>query len=250
RVTPIEIAFSEPVNPATLLGNAIQLLGTNSQPVAASLTLNLRNTVATLLPVDPLASGTRYTVAISTNITDLTGLRLEGQNQFIFETQKQTARGDLARLTIFELGATNIPANILSELVAFDPLTNKDSVVAFGSPGTAEAGVPVILVNDNTGETSTVLSKTDGSFFSFIRANEEDFISAVFVNANGTRTTVPATRQLFDDSRVGLYQGGGILEAQSDAGPIQLLVEPGAIRNRCVFKVECLSSNQVAEATQ
>ena len=198
RVTPIEIAFSERVNPATLLGGGIHLLGTNGQPVAASLTLNLRNTLATLLPTDPLESGAHYTVVLSTNITDLTGLRLEAQNQFVFDTQKQTARGDLAKLTIFEPGATNLiadGADVRSLLVAFDQVPDKQTlVVAYGSRGTAEAEVPVILVNDTTGETSTVLSKPDGSFAGFIRASEEDFISAVFVNANGTRNSVAASR--------------------------------------------------------
>ncbi|HKS36826.1 MAG TPA: Ig-like domain-containing protein, partial [Verrucomicrobiae bacterium] len=245
RVTPIEIAFSEPVNPATLLGNAIQVLGTNGQPVTASFTVNLRNTVVTLLPTDPLESGARYTVVISTNIADLSGLRLEGQNQFVFETQKQTARGDLAKLTIFEPGATNIPPNILSQLVAFDPVTNKNSVVAFGSPGTAEAEQPVILVNETTGETSTVLSKPDGSFFGFVNADEADLIDAVFVNANGTRTTITATEQKFDDGSVGLYSAGGILEAESDGGPVQVIIEPGAIPVKTKFKIESISVAEI-----
>jgi RHS repeat-associated protein len=242
RVTPIEIVFSEPVNPGTLLGNAIQLLGTNAQPVAASLTLNLRNTVATLLPNDPLESGVRFTVALATNISDRTGLRLEGQNQFTFETQKQTARADLAKLTIFQPGATNLTIGSLDVrplLVGLNGAPDKASVVAaYGSPGTAEAGVPVVLVNEASGETATVLSRPDGSFGGFVHASEEDFISAAFVNANGTRTTVSVSEQRFDDGSVGLYNAGGILEAQSDGGPVQVIVKPGSIPERTKFKVE------------
>ncbi len=238
RVISIEISFSEAINPGSLGTNGIQLVGTNDAGVRASVILNLRNTVVTLLPIDQLDSGSRYTVVLSTNITDRTGLRLEGQNRFVFDTQKEVARGDLAKLTIFEPGATNIPAAILGQLAAFEPGQDKDIVVASGSPGSAEAEVAVILVNETTGETSTVLSNPDGSFAGFVHAAEDDFISAVFVNANGTRIVINAREQRFDDGKIGLYKQGGILEAESDGGPIQVIVEPGAIPTRTKFKLE------------
>lgn len=240
-VTPMVVTFSKPVNPATLLGGGVQVLGSNGLPVAASATLNLRGTVATLLPTSPLNAGTAYTLVLSNGVTDLTGLPLEGPNRFGFETVKNVARTELAKLTIFEPGATNIPANVRSQLVAYDPVTNRNSVVGWGAPGTAEAEVPVILVNESTGESSTVLSKPDGSFFGFVRADVEDFVSAVFVNANGTRTTVPATEQRFDDGRIGLYRAGGILEAQSDGGPVQVVIDPAVVKSRNTFKLDPLT---------
>src|SRR5262249_51637693 len=155
------------------------------------------------------------------------------------------ARSDLAKLTVFEPGATNVPPSIRSQLVGFDPVTNGNSVIAVGSPGTAEADVPVILLDETSGETATVLSKADGSFFGVIRAGVEDFIAAVFVNANGTRTTVPATEQRFDDGRIGLYQAGGILEAESDGGPVQVQIDPGAVKDRNTFKLEPLGLEEL-----
>lgn len=241
RVTPIVVNFSQPVNAATMLNGGIQLLGSNGLPVTASLTLNLRNTTATLLPSTQLDAGSSYAIRLSSNVIDLAGMRLEGAREFSFATARNVARTDLAKLTIFEPGATSIPQNIRSQLIAFDPVTNRNSVVAAGSPGTAEAEVPVILANESTGETSTVLSKPDGSFFGFVRADVEDFVAAVFVNANGTRTTVPATEQRFDDGRVGLYRGGGILEAESDGGPVQVQIEPGVVTTRSTFELEPLS---------
>ncbi len=240
RVTPIVVTFTQPINPATIL-NGLQLLGSNGLPVTASLTLNLRNTTATLLPATQLDAGTSYAIRLSSNVLNLAGMRLEGPRDFSFETSRNVARTDLAKLTLFEPGATNIPQTIRSQLVAFDPVTNRDSVVAAGTAGTAEAEVPVILVNESTGETSTVLSRPDGSFFGFVRADVEDFVAAVFVNANGTRTTVPATEQRFDDGRIGLYRAGGILEAESDGGPVQVQIEPGVITTRSTFKLEPLS---------
>jgi len=206
--------------------------------------LNLKNTVATLLPQNPLEPGSIYGLAISTNIADLTGLRLQGEHEFSFETQREVARSESAQLTIFAPGSTNIPAGILSQLVNFDP-TNKAAVVAFGTAGTAEAEVPVILVNESTGETSTVLSKPDGSFFGFVNAEEEDSIQAVFINLNGTRTVVAATQQKFDDGNVGLYRGGGTLEAQSEGGVLQVLIQPDAVKSRAKFKLDSLTLAQL-----
>src|SRR4029434_5543470 len=98
-----------------------------------------------------------------------------------------------------------------------------------GTQGIAEPGMAVILVNDTTGETSTVLSRTDGSFQGEIRATADDFLSAVFVNSNASRNVMPVSRQFFADGRIGLFNGGGVLEAMSENGPIQVSVEPGSI---------------------
>lgn len=242
KITPIGIAFSKPINPGSLAANGIQLLGTNDQPVNASLTLNLRNTVATLLPLNPLPSGTKHAIQLSAAITDTKGLPLVGETRFTFTTQPDITRADAARLTIFEPGAQQLTIGGLDVrplLVGFSDIADpKNTVVAYGSPGTAEAEVPVILVNETSGETATVLSKPDGSFAGFVTAAAEDFVTAVFLNQNNTNIRIPATRQQFDDGRIGLYKSGGILEAQSDGGPLQLIVKPNAIDERTVFKLE------------
>lgn len=226
RVTPIEIAFSEPVNPATLLGNAIQVFGTNGLPVAASLTLNLRSTVATLLPTEQLAASAVHSILLSTNIADLTGLKLEGANTFNFTTESDRLNRLVARV------------------ISHEPDTNGFAAMV-GSAGIAEPEAPVILVNETTGATAAVLSKPDGSFSNAIPAAVDDFLSAVIVNRNGTRNTIPVSRQIFRDGSVGLFNGGGILEAQSDGGPVQILVEPGAIPGKTKFKVELFSLTEL-----
>jgi len=97
-VTPIIVTFSKPVNPATLVSGGIRLLaGTNPVPVAGALTLNLRNTIATLLPNNPLEFGITHTLVLSSNITDLNGLALEGPRQFTFETSKNVVRTELIK---------------------------------------------------------------------------------------------------------------------------------------------------------
>ena len=66
-----------------------------------------------------------------------------------------------------------------------------------GTQGIADPNSPVILVNETSGRTATVLSSPDGSFTNFIAAAVDDFLSAIVVNQNGTRTTIPVSRQVF-----------------------------------------------------
>ncbi len=253
RITSITVGFSKPINPGSLGTAGIQLLDTNSQPVTATLTLNLRNTEASLLPINPLNAGTKYTLQVARTISDGKGLPLAGDNVFRFTTLADAARADSAQLTIFQPGAQNLKAGSIDVrplLVGFEAADRTNVVVAYGSPGTAEPEVAVILVNETTGETATVLSKVDGSFAGFVRGGEEDLVSAVFLNRNNTSTRVPVSRQQFDDGRVGLYNGGGILEAQSDGGAVQVIVSPNAISQRSVFKVEMTSLADLLAATK
>jgi hypothetical protein len=102
-VASIVIEFSEPVNPATLLPNAISLLNHTNGPVPATLTLNLRGNVASLLPIDALAPNAIHTITLSTNIADLTGLKFEGSNTFTFKTRgDELNRGLGAQVISFE----------------------------------------------------------------------------------------------------------------------------------------------------
>jgi len=240
RVDPIHVRFSEAINPASFGATGLALREKISgAAVTSSVSLGSGNTEAQLFPVNSLEYQTEYEIVVSTTITDTQGLPLEGLSVFTFTTNAAPSRGTGAELTIYEPGAAQVPQEILDQLVAYVPGSNQ--VVCHGGPGTADPEVPVILVNDNTGETATVLSNVDGSFASYIDADEEEFVQAVFVNANGTRVTVPATRQLFDTGQIGLYRYGGILEAESDGGPVQVIVEPGAIETRTKFMIDVFS---------
>ncbi|HSH14411.1 MAG TPA: Ig-like domain-containing protein, partial [Verrucomicrobiae bacterium] len=245
RVGSVVLRFNEAVNPATVIGGAIQLLNPDDSIVTAALTLNLRNTIATLSPAVDLEANTTYRVRLAATIADPTGLPLEGQSEFSFTTVPLSTRVATAQLIIYEPGATNVPSAILDDIPAFEPGDDPFAIVVHGQPGVADPEVPVILVNESTGETQTVLSKVDGSFSSFISGTEEDFVSATFVNLNGTRVYVPVSRQEFDDGFVGLYPQGGILEAQSDGGPVRVLIEPTAVPTRTKFKLEPLRLAQL-----
>lgn len=247
--TPITVRFSEPLDLASFGPTAMNVTNPHGVVVIGSVSLNLAGTEATFLPINPLEQAAHYTVELAATIRDRTGLPIEGPRSFTFAVIPFFERPPGAQLVIYEPDAKNVPQAVLDQLVGYNPAAGVSMVVATGSPGTADPEVPVILINEDTGETATVLSKPDGSFSTFIHAEEEHIVSSAFVNANGTVVTAPAKRQLFDNGRVGLYEYGGILEAQSDGGPVQIQIEPNTIERRSVFKVDLFSVAQLAART-
>ena len=169
--------------------------------------LNLANTTATLLPSTPLDAAASFTIALATNITDTTGRPLQGQNQFTFTTMPLSTRDPTAQLIVYEPGATNVPVALVAKIPGYVPGADQSAIMEQGPPGVADPGVPVVLANESTGDTTTVISQTDGSFVSLIEGVAQDIVSATFIGLNGSRLYVPVTRQLFDDGSVGLYQG-------------------------------------------
>lgn len=228
RVTSVIVQFTKAINPGSLGTNGIQLLDTNSQPVTATLTLNLKNTVATLLPTSQLAASMRYSIVLLTNITDPGGLPLEGPSTFPFTTESD-----------------QLNRNPNAQLISYEP-TNGNSVVV-GTPGLADPNSPVIIVNETSGRTATVPSNPDGSFTNVIQAEVDDMLSATLVNQNGTRNTALLSKQIFRDGSVGLFDGGGTVDARTPDGTLRLAVEPGAIVGKCKFKLETLTVAQVQD---
>src|SRR5690606_11923724 len=147
----------EAVNPATIVGS-IQLLRPDDTIVPAALALNARNTTATLSPASELAANTVHRVRLSPTIADPGGLPVEGQTEFSFTTVPLSTRDPAAQLIIYEPGATNVPPGVLSLIPAYEPGEDPFAIVVRGTLGVADPEVPVVLVNESTGETATVLS--------------------------------------------------------------------------------------------
>src|SRR4030095_3818333 len=114
-----------------------------------------------------------------------------------------------------------------------------------GAPGTAEPDSPVILVNESSGRTATVVSKPDGSFSNSIPAEVDDRLTAVLVNRNGTRTTIPVSRQVFRDGSVALFSAGGTIQVPGEHGPVAFAIEPGAISGKTKLKFQAVPLVQV-----
>ncbi|MDB6038861.1 MAG: hypothetical protein JWM99_2702, partial [Verrucomicrobiales bacterium] len=227
RVTPIVLTFSEPINGASLTGGEVVLLNASNQPVPVSVSMNLKGTAVTLLPLNPLSPLTRFNLSVSTNLADLKGRKLEGSNLFSFTTETDSLNRNGNQLDSYE------PTNGVARLV--------------GGAGLADPEAPVILINDTTGATATILSRIDGSFSNSIPADVDDTLRAVIVNENGTRLSVPVTRQFFQNGSVGLFSAGGTIEVQGEDGPIQVTVPAGTIANKTQIRVAALSTAQMKD---
>jgi Tol biopolymer transport system component len=79
------VVFSEPMAPATVGTQTVQLLG-NGQPVGGAVTLTPDLLFATLQPDSLLAPETEYTLVITTAVADLGGDHLEDSVQVTFAT--------------------------------------------------------------------------------------------------------------------------------------------------------------------
>ncbi len=225
-VTAVTVRFDKPLRPGSVLGGALALVDTLGRAVDASVSLNLAGTEVTLLPANPLAGSTTYTVQAGTNVLDLAGRPLLATAAASFTT----AADGLNRLA----GA---------QLISYEP-TNGVARVE-GTQGFADPGAPVILVNETTGRTATVLSKPDGSFQGSIEMEVDDRIRAVVVNQNGTRNEFLVSRQVFSDGSIGLFNGGGVLQAPTPNGPLEVVIEPHAIEGKAIMKLASLSTQQV-----
>lgn len=241
-VTSVRVWFSKPVASASFLPGDLFLTGP-SGTVAGVSSLSLDRQSATFLADNPLMPDTTYTATVSVAVSDDVGQPIAGDRNFVFTTAPEIPRSP-AGLTIYEPGATNCPCigTVPGYNSAFEQV-----VCVEGGPGTADPDTALILVNESSGETATVESNPDGSFLNFIPAAEDDFIHVTFVNQNGSRIRIPATRQLFDDGRVGLYRAGGILEAESDGSPVQVFIEPGAVERRMVFDVDEVDRDELLD---
>lgn len=246
QITPILINFSRPIAAGTFDSNSVTLIENSNEVVATTAELNLAGTTVTLLTVDQLDAGAQFQIVLATNLADANGRTLAGSNTFSFSTEPAATRDPAAQLIIYQPGATNLESNIVANLPGYVPGSNSTEIVVQGTPGCADPDVPVVIMNEGTGETSTVTSQDDGSFVSFINGQAQDFISATFFSQNGVRLYIPVNRQIFDDGSVGLYQQGGSLTASGDGGPIQITVPPNAIASRTIFKLNSVTTNELA----
>ncbi len=248
-VSSIVVNFSHPIDPVSFQSNSLELieLGATNEAVTAGVTLDLADTTATLLPSAPLDQGAQFQVVVSTNIADNAGRTLSGQSVFTFTTVSPSTRNPAAELIIYQPGATNIPSDLTNNLPGYTGGTNASDILVEGTPGCADPGVPVVITDEATGQTTTVTSQADGSFVSFVAGQQQDFISATFISLNGARLYVPVNRQIFDDGSVGLCQQGGLLAASGDGPDVQVTVPPNALQGRTVFKLTSVTPDELSE---
>ena len=235
-VAAIRLRWSEPLAPGSFGPGSLELRDASGVNVESTISLDLSRTRASLLPSSPLAYGSSYTIVVAADLRDARGLALEGDREFSFSTSVRAARGAGAELVIYEPGAAT---SACDDVPGIDR-TSTGIVCVTGSQGSADPDAAVVLVNEATGVTATVRSRDDGSFEGFVEAGVDDFVSAVFVNSNGSRIQLPVSRQIFDDGRIGLFSLGGTIEEQTANGTAELVVEPGAIAGKTVLRLRAI----------
>jgi hypothetical protein len=73
RTVVVAVRFSESLNPFTVNGTTIRLLGPASQVVTATVTLDATGTLATVTPAASLAATSRYTLQLFSSLQDPAG---------------------------------------------------------------------------------------------------------------------------------------------------------------------------------
>jgi hypothetical protein len=89
--SPIIVYFSEPVETSTITGSSFFLLDSLAAGVPGSISFRENNTIAVLDLFDPLLPGSRYTITVTSVVTDLQGLPLPGDFTATFTTERITS---------------------------------------------------------------------------------------------------------------------------------------------------------------
>ena len=72
-VTAFRVNFTSPIDPETLTVESYQLIGPDDNPVEATINSDLTGGVATLTPVKPLKSNTKYRLIVTSALKDVNG---------------------------------------------------------------------------------------------------------------------------------------------------------------------------------
>jgi hypothetical protein len=95
RSTPIRLTFNQPINPATVTTVNVQLRDGNNQLVPRSVSFDQGKRAVTITPSASLAQNMRYSVTVTSAVTDMRGLSLEQDYSWSFTTGETTSAIDI-----------------------------------------------------------------------------------------------------------------------------------------------------------
>jgi len=136
----ISATFSEAMNPLSLTSTSFQLVSSGGSPVAATISYDAVNFVASLHPVVALASGTSYSVMVTAGATDLAGNPLgEGSlaNPWTFTTSLLTVSPTVVSTNPVN-GSNSVPQNQVTSVIfsmTMNASTINSSTFKLAGPG-------------------------------------------------------------------------------------------------------------------
>ncbi|MEL6184203.1 MAG: putative Ig domain-containing protein, partial [Myxococcota bacterium] len=157
-----------------------------------------------LTPNAPLPMGVTLTLEVEASLTSAQASTLQGTRSFGFLTHAPVLRSvGEPQLISYAPGQAVTPCHgfdTSNPPPGFDPgweaypvpgfdASNPRHTCVVGTTGVAEPASSVILVNEETGNTSTTLAAVNGSFRGVLEADERDLLSANLRNLNGTTLT-------------------------------------------------------------
>jgi hypothetical protein len=223
---PVVITFSEPVDRSTVTAANIVLTDDAGVTVGGAFSVNPEGTVVSLYPAADLASETLHTLSISSNIRDLQGYPL-GQTLTASFTVRDT---------------TPPPPPPAGSITSSFP-DDTGFITVTATQGSAEIGSTVLLINDTSGEISTVTPSADGSFVGRVRAQLGDEIQVVLMDEAGNQTLISYLTFKSADGRYLVTSKGGKVEGE---GGVVLEIPQGALVGPAVVKITSFKEADLA----
>jgi hypothetical protein len=221
---PVVVTFSKPMDKSTVNSQTLKLTNSsNSESIPGVITWNIDSKTVTFYPADAFKQETSYSVNIAASVKDVQGYPL-GQDIVSTFTVRKT---------------TPPPMPPAGSITATFPDAD-GFITVTATQGSAEPGNTVLLINDTTGEITSVKPQTNGSFTGKVRAQLGDEIKVVLMDYSGNQTVISYLTFKGPDGKYLVTAKGGKVEGE---GGSLLEIPEGALVGPTIIKI-----TQVLEA--
>ncbi|MFN7916658.1 MAG: Ig-like domain-containing protein [Vicinamibacterales bacterium] len=206
----VVVTFSEPVDPASITLASMSVTGP-AGAVNGVRALTQNNTVLTFRPVTPLSPNVRYTVDLTTAVTDVTGYGLAAPFSSTFDSLD-----------------TNPPAPPAAGAITASVPDAQGLTTVAATQGTANPTDRVFVDNLTSGAVGVALVQGDGSFTTSLTAFASDKLRVRIIDLAGNETAIDlgAFQQTNPDGSVSQFvpaegavvKGPNGIEAEVPAG--------------------------------
>lgn len=213
----VVVTFSKPMDKNSINSTTLKLTNSTGTEVPGVLTFNVDNRAVTFYPSDAFKQETTYNVTIAATVKDLQGYQL-GQ--------------DVA--SVFVVRRTTPPAMPAAGAISGTFPDADGFITVTGTQGSAAADNTVLLINDTSGEITSVTPASNGSFSGKIRGQLGDEIKVVLMDYSGNQTTISYLAFKSPDGSYLVTAKGGKVEGE---GGSLLEIPEGALAGATVVKV-------------